>query len=89
MRWLILLLFGLCCGGDGLLSLDLLALALLLVIIIGHLLLLRPVSALHLSGSCKRQLGTHLGLFNLDLFKFRAVQFLRYEGIAQFDFEGG
>ena len=32
---------------------------------------------------------THLGFIYLDLFKFRDVPFLRYEGLEQFDFEGG
>ena len=33
--------------------------------------------------------ATHLGLINLDLFKFLAGPFLPGEGMAQFDFEGG
>ena len=32
---------------------------------------------------------SHLGFIYLDLFKFRDGPFLHYEGMDQFDFEGG
>ena len=36
-----------------------------------------------------RDFFPHLGFIYLDLFKFRDGPFLHYEGMDQFDFEGG
>ena len=38
---------------------------------------------------CDSLTCTHLGFIYLDLFKFRDGPFLHYEGMDQFDFEGG